>query len=114
MEHQPETTVEPDGDLFAQPAHFGDSPIQSGRKRRTRRAKQKRALHKRSEQPMIDEALLQGFHIYRYVWQFRHWRRSGLAGLEMHRGALAIQVAGGAAGLPYPVGLIVGDEEGID
>jgi hypothetical protein len=32
----------------------------------------------------------------------------------MHRSALAIQVASGAAGLLYPIGLIVGDEEGID
>ena len=32
----------------------------------------------------------------------------------MYRGALAIQVAGGGAGLLYPVGLIVGYEEGID
>jgi hypothetical protein len=32
----------------------------------------------------------------------------------MYRGALAIQVASGAAGLLDPVGLLVGDEEGID
>lgn len=36
------------------------------------------------------------------------------ARLEMHRGALAIQVASGAARLLYPIGLIVRDEEGID
>src|SRR5208282_2075143 len=32
----------------------------------------------------------------------------------MHRSALAIQVASRAAGLLYSIGLIVGDEEGID
>src|SRR4029077_3729503 len=31
MEYQPETTVEPDRDLFAEPPHFGDGPILSGR-----------------------------------------------------------------------------------
>jgi hypothetical protein len=32
----------------------------------------------------------------------------------MDGGALAIQVAGGVAGLRHPIGLVVGDEEGID
>ena len=44
--------------------------------------------------------------------QWKQWTSS--AWLEMHRSALAIQVASGAAGLLYPVRLIVGDEEGID